>query len=251
MSTPGVKIIDGRKTFIPLENNPEVLSTLCSNLGVSSKLTFHDILSVTSPELLAFIPRPVNAVIFLCDKPIYTAAREAVEPTIPVYQGSGPQEPVIWAKQTIGHACGLMALLHIVLNLDEGAYILPESELKTLRDELIPLGPTARADKLYDSLFLERAHMDAAGQGASHVPSPSDPCGNHFGALIKDGQGRVWELNGGMNGPMLRGTLEDGQDLLGVEGLKLTVQDYLDAARGLAGTQGNGISLVAVVGEGL
>ncbi|KAL4889512.1 hypothetical protein BDV59DRAFT_195624 [Aspergillus ambiguus] len=248
MSTTGVKYIDGRKTFklTRPENNPEVLSTLSHDLGTSSKLTFHDVLSTTSPELLAWIPRPVNALILLCDSPIYTATRSAVEPSVPAYQGSGPDEPVIWVKQTIGHACGLMALLHCLWNLNGGGYILPDSGLSRLRTDLIPLGPAARSEKLYNSMFLERAHMHAATLGSSHVPSPTDPCGHHFGALVKDGEGRVWELNGGMNGPLLRGTLPPDQDLLSEEGLQLTVQEYLDTARALEGNKGDGISLVAL-----
>ncbi|GES60049.1 peptidase C12, ubiquitin carboxyl-terminal hydrolase 1 [Aspergillus terreus] len=248
MSTAGIQYINGRKTFIPLENNPDVLSTLSHNLGVSPKLTFHDVLSTTSADLLGLIPRPVNALIFLCDTPIYTATRSAVEPTIPAYQGSGPDEPVIWVKQTIGHACGLMAFLHCVWNLNNGDYILPDSELAKLRTELIALGPVARSEKLYNSVFLERAHMHAAAQGSSHVPSPADECGYHFVALVKDGDGRVWELNGGLNGPLLRGTLGPDQDLLSDQGLELTVREYLDAARGLEGNQGDGISLVALAG---
>jgi ubiquitin carboxyl-terminal hydrolase L3 len=34
----------------------------------------------------------------------------------PVYEGKGAEEPVIWYRQTIGNACGLMGLLHAVSN---------------------------------------------------------------------------------------------------------------------------------------
>ncbi|KAJ5159238.1 uncharacterized protein N7500_008889 [Penicillium coprophilum] len=214
----GVQIINGQKTFIPLENNPEVHRHLCKNLGVSPSLTFHDILS-TTPEMLSWIPRPVNALILLCDKPIYLAARSSVEHSIPEYLGSGADEPVLWMKQTIGHACGLMALLHVVVNLENGKYVTAGSELEKIVKLAVELGPVERARLLYDSRFLEEAHMDAASEGCSIVPLPQEECGFHFIAFVKK-DGKVWELNGGMNGPLLRGELEG--DLLGEEGLDLT-----------------------------
>jgi ubiquitin carboxyl-terminal hydrolase L3 len=33
---------DGKKTFVPLENNPEVFDELIHKLGVSEKLGFHE-----------------------------------------------------------------------------------------------------------------------------------------------------------------------------------------------------------------
>ncbi|KAF9240135.1 hypothetical protein DTO013E5_8297 [Penicillium roqueforti] len=219
----GVQVINGKKTFIPLENNPEVHAHLCKNLGVSPSLTFHDVLS-TTPEMLSWIPRPVNALILLCDRPIYLAVRSHVEHSIPEYLGSGVDEPVLWMKQTIGHACGLMALLHVVVNLENGKYVLAGSELEKMVKRAVSLGPAERARLLYDSRFLEEAHMDAASEGCSIVPLPQEECGFHFIAFVKK-DGKVWELNGGMNGPLLRGELEG--DLLDDEGLDLTHLQFI------------------------
>ncbi|KAJ5667561.1 Ubiquitin carboxyl-terminal hydrolase [Penicillium longicatenatum] len=242
MSIPKAEVVHGLKTFIPLENNPEVLSHLCQNLGVAPGLTFHDVFS-TSPDSLSWIPRPIHALILLADWPIYDAARSAVVPTIPEYQGSGAGEPIIWIKQTIGHACGLMALLHCVFNLDGGRYVRRDSKLGDILKCAIELEPAERAQLLYDSNFLEEAHMEAASQGSSAAPSPHDENHHHFvGFVQKDSQ--VWELNGGMKGPLLRGTL-DGEDLLSERGLELTVQDFLEAAA--KGGYGE-MSIVAIAG---
>ncbi|KAL4806231.1 putative ubiquitin carboxyl-terminal hydrolase isozyme L3 [Aspergillus unguis] len=238
------EIVDGVKTFIPLENNPEVLKLLCENLQVSRNLAFHDILS-TSPEFLQECSfRPCHATIVLADRVIYQAARSAVEPTIPEYQHCGPNESVLWMKQTIGHACGLMALLHIVFNLEDGQYIHPGTAIDTLRQQAIPLKPTERAQLLYNSSFLEGAHMDAASRGSSNVPSPRDDNRHHFLAFVQKDR-EVWELNGGMNGPLLRGILSEGDDLLSERGLKPTVQDFLSAAEQ---TGCDEMSIVAVTG---
>lgn len=226
-----------------LENNPEVLVKLCQNLGVAEGLTFHDILA-TTPDLLSWIPRPIHALILLADRPIFKAARSSVEPTIPEYHRSGHDEPVIWMRQTIGHACGLMALLHCLFNLENRRYVTPGSRLDQLLKDAIALGPSERADLLYQSQFLEEAHMDAASQGSSAPPSPHDDNHHHFiGFVLKDN--KVWELNGGMNGPFLRGDLPEG-DLLSEKGLALTVKDFLDAA--VKGGHGE-MSIVALAGS--
>ncbi|KAL5339803.1 putative ubiquitin carboxyl-terminal hydrolase isozyme L3 [Aspergillus crustosus] len=241
---PQAEIIDGIKTFIPLENNPDVLELLCENLEISWDLDFHDVIS-TSPDFIQECYfRPCHALIVLADQPIYRAARSAVHPTIPEYNGSGPDEPVIWMKQTIGHACGLMALLHVVFNLENGRYMRPDTAIDALRHEAISLGPVERAQLLYDSNFLEEAHMDAASRGSSDVPSPRDDNHHHFLAFVQKGR-EVWELNGGMNGPLLRGVLSEGEDLLSERGLELTAQDFLIAAEQ---TSCDGMSIVAVTG---
>lgn len=229
---------------IHIENNPDVLKHLCGNLGISQDLAFHDILSL-SPEFVGeWYPRPCHALILLAHTPIYKAARSVIEPTIPEYNGSGPSEPVLWMKQTIGHACGLMALLHIVFNLEGRRYVTPGSELDNLLQQAVQLSPTERAQLLYNSKFLEEAHMDAASRGSSTAPSPQDENNHHFVAFVQE-DGQVWELNGDMNGPLLRGTLGQGEDLLSEKGLNLTVKDFLNAAE--QGGHGE-MSIVAVTG---
>ncbi|EED13818.1 ubiquitin carboxyl-terminal hydrolase isozyme L3, putative [Talaromyces stipitatus ATCC 10500] len=241
---PRVEIIDGIKTFIPLENNPDILKLLCENLQISLDLDFHDIISTSPAFLQECYFRPCHAIIVLAHRSIYQAARSAVEPTISEYKGSGPNEPVIWMKQTIGHACGLMALLHVVFNLEGGRYVRPGTAIDALRQQAILLGPTERAQLLYDSSFLEEAHMDAASRGSSNVPSPREDNQHHFLAFVhKDG--KVWELNGGMNGPLFRGVLGEGEDLLSERGLELTVQDFLIAAEQ---TGCDEMSIVAITG---
>lgn len=245
MPVPQAEIVDGVKTFIPLENNPEILKLLCENLHISPDLNFHDIIS-TAPEFLQECHfQPCHALIVLAQNPIYEAARSQVELTIPEYKGSGPTEPVIWIKQTIGHACGLMALLHVVFNLHGGQYVLPNTELSALRQHAISLAPKERAQLLYDSGFLEEAHMDAASRGSSRAPSPRDDNHHHFLAFVlKDRE--VWELNGGMNGPLFRGVLGQGEDLLSERGLELTAKDFLVAAEQTGCSE---MSIVAVTGD--
>ncbi|KAE8387027.1 peptidase C12, ubiquitin carboxyl-terminal hydrolase [Aspergillus alliaceus] len=247
MSSTGSKIINGVKTFIPLENNPQVHTHLSTTLSIQN-LTFHDIHTIP-PDSPTSTSHPINALIFLVAHAIYKPARSTLESTLPKYTSSKPNDP-IWIPQTIGHACGLMAFLHCVLNLDGGAHIAAGSPLSRLREELIPLAPEDRARVVYDSGFLEEAHMEAAKGGSSRVPDPAEDNGFHFVGFVKGEDGRVWELNGGMPGPFERGVLGKGEDLVSDAGLRLTVGEFMEAARGVEGGGLGvlGVSLVGLVG---
>lgn len=244
MPHPGTRVVQGEKTFIPLgpptvsnnqglwtniptENNPEVFRRLASNLGLSSRLDFFDVLDIDDPELLAFILRPVHALIFLCPADVYHETRDKTEVEMKEYQGYGPNEPVVWFKQTIGHACGLMAFLHSIMNGAGRSYIQPGSQLETILSSSIPLLPEARASLLYESDFLEMAHMNAANTGDSTAPSPEDPNYFHFIAFVKADDGHLWELNGGMPGPLDHGLLAPDEDALSRKALDRTVRQFI------------------------
>jgi ubiquitin carboxyl-terminal hydrolase L3 len=105
-----------RKHFIPLESNPEVFTELIHALGVSSSMSFQDVYSLDDPDLLAFIPRPVYALVlvFPCgDEYEGKVAKEEAE--LEAYDEAGEEKVVFW-KQTIHNACGLYALLHGICN---------------------------------------------------------------------------------------------------------------------------------------
>ena len=108
---------ENNKRFKPLENNPEVMSQLVHQLGLSPSLAFHDIYSIDDLDLLAFVPRPVHALLLVFPyNETYQKARLQEDEGIPNYQGSGEAEEVMWFKQTIGNACGMIGLLHSVSN---------------------------------------------------------------------------------------------------------------------------------------
>jgi len=239
----------GKKTFIPIENNPEVLSSLAQALGVSKDLGFYDVYSLDDPDLLAFIPRPCYALIFLCPAKTYHRARDAEYDEQGQYDGSGEQEHVMWFKQTIGHACGSIALLHSLANGGAKAYIKPDSDLDRLFKQGLPLKPLPRAQLLHDSKELETAHMAAAVQGDTAAPAATEDNWQHFISFVKSGN-RLWELNGGMKGPVDRGVLGDDEDALSEKALQMGVKTFLnDIGKGGEGSQGPeelNFSLVAV-----
>ncbi|KAL2861948.1 hypothetical protein BJX68DRAFT_251714 [Aspergillus pseudodeflectus] len=176
-----------KKTWKMLENNPNVMNQLATTLGLSPDLQFYDVYSLDDPELLAHIPRPALALLVTIPlTPAWDRSRTAEDATKEPYTGSGPDEPVIWFKQTIGHACGSIGLLHSAINGPAADFIKPGSDLETIRNAAIPLGREKRAEMLYNSEPFERAHKSVELDGDSYVDEGQRDGGHFRGSLADD-----------------------------------------------------------------
>lgn len=136
----------------------------------------------------------------------------------PDYDGTG-DEPVLFYRQRITHACGLIGLLHCITNPTRSC-IAPGSDLDKLIKEAGPLKPEARARLLHDSDILEAAHDEAAHTGQSVPPTRGDCPPQAFIAFVKGSDGHLYELEGRRKGPIDRGLLPEGADMLSEEALK-------------------------------
>jgi ubiquitin carboxyl-terminal hydrolase L3 len=189
------------------------MNALSSKLGLSPALQFHDVYSLTEPSLLSLIPRPVLALLVIIPlTPAWHATRTAEDSSAPPYDGTGPNEPVLWFKQTIGHACGSIGLLHCLINGPAKELLAPGSTAAKIRDEAIGLGVSERARLLYESKEFEEAHQSVCQMGDTLPPDVqgADRLG-HFVAFVKEG-GRLWELEGSRKGPLDRGALGEVSD---------------------------------------
>ncbi|KAF4917495.1 Ubiquitin carboxyl-terminal hydrolase isozyme L3 [Colletotrichum viniferum] len=206
--------------FIPLEANPELMTTLLHKLGLSPALAIHDVFSLTDADMLSFIPRPALAVLLVFPvSAAYESHRLAEDALLEEYQGKGPQEPVLWFRQTIRNACGLMGLLHAVGNGPAREYIQKPSDLNTLLENAEPLDPVARAQLLEKTPALATAHREAASQGATEAPQAADDIDLHYVCFVRGNDGTLWELDGRRKGPLARGQLEEGEDVLSEKAL--------------------------------
>ena len=224
------------------------MSSLVHNLGLSKKLAFHDVFSIDEPELLAFVPRPAYALLLIFPvSETYEKFRVQEDKEKPEYEGHGPDEEVIWYKQTIGNACGLIGLLHGVSNGEArshiGAYTLvtrcyfapdeltlalePNSSLEKLLNDAIPLTPRQRADLLYESQALESAHQTAAAGGDTAAPAAEDKVDLHYVCFVKSQKNDLWEMDGRRKGPLNRGELAADEDVLSDKALNLGVRSFL------------------------
>lgn len=228
MAAPGSPTgTEGKKAFVPLENNPEVMTSLVHELGVRG-LEFHDVFSLDDPSLLAFLPRPALALLLVFPvTSTYEKHRHDEDASRPEYNGSGEGEEVVWFKQTIRNACGLIGLLHSVTNGVAREHIGEGSDLDKLLKEAIPLKPIERAELLYGSKALEAAHQTAAQKGDTAAPAAGTSIDLHFVAFVKNKSGDCWELDGRRRGPLNRGSLGPADDVLSEKGQELGVQAFL------------------------
>jgi ubiquitin carboxyl-terminal hydrolase L3 len=95
-----------------------VLTQYTQALGLSPALAFHDVYSITEPELLAFVPRPVHALLLVFPvTSIYENYRLEQDKGRDLYLGEEHVHgEVMWFRQTIGNACGTMGVIHAVFN---------------------------------------------------------------------------------------------------------------------------------------
>lgn len=228
------------------------MSSLVHKLGLATTLSFHDVFSIDDAELLAFVPRPAVALLLVFPvSEIYETYRLQEDASRPVYEGSGPHAPIIWYRQTIRNACGLIGLLHAVSNGGArklvrkfssaevlGAVVLhelisclyniePDSDLAKLIADAEPLAPTQRADLLYNSEILEQAHGEAAQQGQSNAPDAGEQIDLHYVCFIKDETNHLWELDGRRKGPLDRGELGPDEDVLSERALELGPRPFM------------------------
>ncbi|KAH7213088.1 hypothetical protein DER44DRAFT_770231, partial [Fusarium oxysporum] len=243
---------EGRKFFVPLENNPQVFTNLAHDLGMDPKLAFHDVYSLDEPDLLAMVPRPAHALIFITPSNAYHAVeaedvaagkRTPAPPDRKTYSMEGFDDlyptdgvpPVLWFPQTIGNACGMVALVHALLNGSLRERLLPSSSLAGLLDKALALPlPTQRADLLYNSAVLEEAHSKAAARGDTVAPNAEDPIGYHFMAFVKGMDGNLWGLDGSFGGMMCYGPVSEGEDMLRSKVLDIGVRRFINAGEGSA-----------------
>jgi len=204
------------------ENNPTVMSSLAHRLGLSPALSFHDAYSLTDPDLVAFLPRPASALLFTYPgTPSSEAHHAKVTQAEPDYAGSGPNEPVMFYRQIINHACGLIGLLHCTTNGTATDFIQEGSDLDKLVKDTAQLKPAERAQFLHDSDMLEKAHAAAAETGDSTVPPLGEDPDHAFIAFVKAKDGHLYELEGRRKGPVDLGVLREDEDVLSDTALNL------------------------------
>ena len=215
--------------FIPLEANPELLTSLLHQLGLSAALSIHDVYSLTDPDLLSFIPRPALALLLVFPvSAAYESHRLAEDASLSEYAGRGEAEPVVWYRQTIRNACGLVGLLHAASNGEARNFVEEGSELARLIAAAVPLAPGERAALLERDEALARAHRGVAEQGDTTAPDAKDDVDLHYVCFVRGGDGGLWEMDGRRKGPLRRGDLEAGEDVLSGKALALGPLKFLE-----------------------
>lgn len=145
------------------------------------------------PELLAMIPQPVEAMIFLFPiTDIYNKYKDEEEAHLVKHEQSISPD-VIFFKQTIENACGMIALLHSVSNNDDE--IVGPGVLNDFIEEARNMSPDERAELIENSKELEAIHEAAARDGQTAAPNLEDDVDMHFICFVEVDQ-HIYELDG-------------------------------------------------------
>ncbi|RDL31545.1 Ubiquitin carboxyl-terminal hydrolase [Venustampulla echinocandica] len=178
------------KHFEPIESDPRILTELMHRLGVQEKFGFHDVLDYTGES-----QQPALALIVIfpeSERDELQKATAEAERT-PIVAGS-PK----FLRQTIDNSCGLIAVLHCVLNTVVANSIKPNSIL----DSAIRSGKGITTF-LEESKKLEIEYQSAVKLGETEIP---DDIKYHYVALVGCQDNKLYELDGERLSPLIRGS---------------------------------------------
>ena len=101
------------ENWVGLESNPEVLTEYAHKMGVAKSWGFSDVVGLDD-DSLKYVPAPVVGLIFLYPFSQVEMRKKKLG------MSRGRATPGVWfMDQTIGNACGAVALTHTVMNCME------------------------------------------------------------------------------------------------------------------------------------
>ncbi|KAJ3316566.1 Ubiquitin carboxyl-terminal hydrolase isozyme L3 [Blyttiomyces sp. JEL0837] len=188
--------------WLPLEANPEYIQ----RLGVSTQWEYTDVWGLDE-DALQFVRRPVAAVLLLF--PVtekYEAFRKEEETRITT-TGQVVSPSLYFVKQTIGNACGTIALLHSLIN-NKHLIDIGTGALSRILSRTLPMTPDQRAQGLESDMDLAQIHEESSMEGQSHVPDRDEDVDLHFVSFVGV-DGSLYELDGRKPWPVNHGKCED------------------------------------------
>lgn len=197
--------------LLPLESNPDVMNKFIHLLGVPEKWNIVDVYGLDG-EALAWIPRPVAALILLfpCSDKFYDHAKQEAEAI--KEKGQVVVDDIFYMKQYVSNACGSIALIHSVAN-NADRLQLQEGVFKKILEDSKHLTPEQRGEMLSkvnsnsEAYKLITAHQELAMEGQTEA-NPNEKVNHHFVAFIQKG-GYLYELDGRKEFPINHGPTTD------------------------------------------
>jgi len=188
--------------WLPLESNPDVMNSFLHNLGMPGKWAITDVYGL-DPELLAMVPQPVSAVLLLYPLTEKALTASATKDSAIQTEGQTLSPSVYFMKQSIGNACGTVALMHALAN-NTDTLELGGSPLAAFFTQTAQQTPEQRAEALENFHELEAAHEAAGHEGQTAAPSRDDKLDTHFIAFVHV-DGHLYELDGRRPAPVNHG----------------------------------------------
>ncbi|KAJ2663289.1 hypothetical protein IWW48_001391 [Coemansia sp. RSA 1200] len=188
--------------WIPLEASPESMNKVIHQMGVNPSVKFNDVYGFDD-ELLDMVAQPVHALVFLF--PLTDGFESARKEE--ALSSENKVSPNVWfMRQTIGNACGTMAIFHALGNNQKT--IPMDGNIAEFFKEVNGLLPEDKAKELEQSKPMEEAHTSGAIEGPSEVPEADAEMDLHFATYsIVDGD--LYEFDGRMPAPINHGPATD------------------------------------------
>lgn len=217
------------RSVVPLESNPEVFTQFAHSLGLEKSHEFVDIYSLTDPDLLGFVSRPVKALILLFPlNELFESSKNSDTTESSGFEGADQDQPV-WFKQTVRNACGLYGILHSLSNNSE----LLNSDSDLLRFlESNHRSNGQYADEVAQDFVVSISEENSERFQEGQTKAPEDgEVDLHFITFVER-NGKIYELDGRRpSGAKLLGDVQDGAtDLVGQKSIVDRVQWYMDNA---------------------
>jgi len=230
LSFTGLPKKEGNR-WIPLESDPDIMNDWAKQLGLQTDTySFQDVYGL-DPELLALVPKPVNAILLLF--PNVQAVEDARSTDEAKRTAANIDPGVVFIKQTISNACGTIALLHALANAPD-VTVNPTSPLQEFLLLCKDRTPEERAELLENTDLFARMHKAAAEAGRS-VITPDLETDLHFICFVQtmshsDPSGkRLLELDGRRASPVDCGP---SSDIL-ADVAKVAQEKYLNSTNSL------------------
>ncbi|PWZ26990.1 Ubiquitin carboxyl-terminal hydrolase 3 [Zea mays] len=189
------------KRWIPLEANPDVLNQFIWGLGVHEEdVQFCDVYGLDD-ELLAMVPQPVLAVLFLYPLTSLDEEKEEVSAATSTSAGKELSKKVYFTKQTVGNACGTVGVIHAIGNATSQIKLVEGSYFEKFYKQTADMDPAQRAAFLEEDDEMEDAHSVAASAGDTDA---NVDVNEHF-VCFSCVDGELYELDGRKSQPTSHG----------------------------------------------
>jgi len=186
--------MSGGIKWLALESNPDMLNKYIGAIGVPDKYQFVDVYG-TDPDLLQMVPQPVFAVLLLFAINGKTETSDKMEEERITKEGQTVSKKAWFMKQTIGNACGTVAVLHSLANNEQSLKVKPKSPLASFLEKTKTLGPAEKGKFLETCHDLAAAHESSAKTGQTKTPDLNSDVDNHFIAFVFQ-ENSIYELDG-------------------------------------------------------
>ncbi|XP_078370704.1 ubiquitin carboxyl-terminal hydrolase isozyme L3-like [Oculina patagonica] len=179
------------------------MNKFITSLGLKPSWSFVDVYGL-DPELLAMVPQPTCALLLLfptSDK--YHEYKKEQEEKVKE-KGQEVSPNVYFMKQTIGNACGTVAMIHSIANNTDVLEFDEKGFLKNFIDSTRSLSPDEKGEKLENDENISGVHEACAQEGQTETPSAEEHVDLHFVSIVhKDGC--LYELDGRKSCPINHG----------------------------------------------